>query len=72
MKLEQNKKECCSWAKYWSKNVLLPVLYLPKNMFRDESNPAAYILAERSFSSRLANIRQANLDIVDWELTYDS
>ena len=47
------------------------VLYLPKNMFRDESNPAAYILAERSFSSRLANIRQANLDIVDWELTYN-
>ena len=70
MTLEQNKKECCSWAK--DKNVLLPVLYLPKNMFRDESNPAAYILAERSFSSRLANIRQANLDIVDWELTYDS
>ena len=60
------------YRSYWSENVLSPVLYLPKNMFRDESNPAAYILAERSFSSRLANIRQANLDIVDWELTYDS
>ena len=41
-------------------------------MFLDESNPAAYILAERSFSSRLAKIRQANLEIVDCELTYNS
>ena len=47
-------------------------LSLPRNMFLDESNPAAYILAERSFSSRLAKIRQANLEIVDCELTYNS
>ena len=71
MRLEQNEKECRSWADLGLK-MYCRVLYLPKNMFRDESNPAAYILAERSFSSRLANIRQANLDIVDWELTYDS
>ena len=42
------------------------VAFSPRKIFLDESKPAAKIMALRSSSPRLDNIRQANREIVDW------
>ena len=44
------------------------LIILPRNMFLDESNPAAKIIALKSPSSLLQSKRQANLEIADWIL----
>lgn len=43
--------------------------HLPKNIFLDESNPAAKTKQPKSSSERPAKMRQANREIVDWVLT---